>query len=76
MAHDALDPGPLGDYPYLPRTPEGYLDAARWPMGKQVVRDKRDASGRPIVIDVETRLPDGRRALDVLPLPPGATPPA
>jgi hypothetical protein len=70
MTTDALDPGPDGDYPHLPRTADGYLDASRWPMGTRVVPSRTDADGKPVVVDVETRLPDGRRALDVVPMPP------
>lgn len=32
MATDTLDPGPLGDYPHLPRNPDGTLDTKRMPV--------------------------------------------
>lgn len=68
MATDALDPGPLGDYPYLPRNTDGTLDTDRMPVG---LRTQRDASGKPHVIDVEPTGPDGRRPSDIAPLPEG-----
>ncbi len=66
-AQDALDPGPLGDYPNLPRNADGTLDTARMPVG---TRHQRGTDGVVHLIDVEPTLPDGRRPSDVAPLPP------
>jgi hypothetical protein len=60
MARDALDPGPLGNYPNWPRRPDGSPDPARMPTGMHKQRLKngdvvdvdltpRDPSGEPIV---------------------------
>lgn len=70
MATDALDPGPNGDYPYIPRNPDGTLDTVRMPIG---LRKQRMPDGSLTLIDVEPTLPDGRRVTDVVPPPP--TPP-
>lgn len=63
MATDALDPGPNGDYPYLPRNPDGTLDIDRMPVGL------RTQDG--VLIDVEPTGPDGRRPSEIAPLPEG-----
>lgn len=62
MVNDALDPGPHGDYPWLPRTPDGYLDTTRMPIGL------RKQNG--VLIDVEPSVADGRRVTQILPPPP------
>lgn len=63
MAVDALDPGPDGTYPNLPRNPDGTLDTARMPIG---IRRQVTPDGRVVTIDVEPTLPDGRRVSDAL----------
>lgn len=69
MAIDALDPGPAGDFPHLPRTRDGYLDTARMPVG---LRRQPGPDGRPVLIDVTptVRTPDGRLVpvTDVVPV--------
>lgn len=67
MAIDALDPGPNGDYPYLPRNPDGTLDTERMPVGK---REQRTPDGRVVLIDVEPTVADGRKVSEIP--PPGA----
>ncbi len=69
MTIDALDPGPLGDYPHIPRNADGTLDVQRMPIG---LRRNRTADGRVILIDVTPTLPDGRKVTDVVPPPAGA----
>lgn len=69
MTIDALDAGPLGDYPWIPRNPDGTLDTQRMPIG---LRRNKTADGRVILIDVTPTLPDGRKVTDVV--PPPATP--
>ena len=66
MAIDALDPGPLGDYPHLPRNPDGTLDTERMPVGHRL---QADVNGTVRLIDVEPTGPDGRRPSDIAPLP-------
>ena len=61
MAVDALDPGPDGSYPYIPRNADGTLDTKRMPIGLQM----QDG----VLIDVEPTLPDGRRVTAVVPAP-------
>lgn len=68
MAIDALDPGPNGDYPNLPRNADGTLDTERMPVG---TRTQLTPDGRKVLVDVEPTLPDGRRPSDVAPLPEG-----
>jgi hypothetical protein len=68
MATDALDPGPDGDYPYMPRNADGTLDTDRLPIGTRL---QPGPHGKVVVIDVEPTLPDGRRVSDVVP-PKGA----
>jgi hypothetical protein len=64
MAHDALDPGPNGDYPHFPRLPDGRpawsdicppdYQGTRMPRGIQrqcgeiIDVTPRDAEGNPI----------------------------
>ena len=67
MTTDALDPGPAGTYPHLPRTADGYLDTARMPVG---LRTQRRPDGSVVTYDVTPTLPDGRRVTDVVPPPP------
>ncbi|TSD95284.1 hypothetical protein FOS14_18130 [Skermania sp. ID1734] len=70
MTLDALDPGPNGDFPYLPRTPDGYLDTNVMPIG---IRRQRTPDGRVVEIDVTpTVLIDGAHVpiTSVLPPPP------
>lgn len=62
MAIDALDPGPNGDYPNLPRNPDGSLDTERMPVGR---RQQRTPSGEVVLIDVEPTGPDGRRPSEI-----------
>jgi len=52
MAEDALDPGPLGDYPHWPRRPDGTPDPERMPTG---TRRQRTPDGRVVVIDETPR---------------------
>ena len=68
MATDALDPGPDGSYPYLPRNPDGTLDTDRMPVGH---RQQRTPDGKTVLIDVEPTGPDGRRPSEIAPLPEG-----
>lgn len=57
MATDALDPGPNGDYPHLPRNADGSLDTKRMPVGLRTQKG--------VVIDVEPTGPDGRRPSEI-----------
>lgn len=68
MAVDALDPGPRGDYPHLPRNPDGSLDTVRMPTGtrRQLLPDGRTV----VLVDVEPTGPDGRRPSEVPPPAP------
>lgn len=68
MTIDALDPGPNGDYPFIPRNPDGTLDTARMPIG---LRRNRTRDGRIVLIDVTPTLSDGRKVTDVVPAPTG-----
>ena len=63
MATDALDPGPNGDYPHMPRNPDGTLDTQRRPIG---LTENRSPDGTVRLIDLEPTLPDGRRVTDVV----------
>ncbi len=65
MAVDALDPGPNGDYPHLPRNADGSLDTVRMPVGtsRQLMPDGRTV----VLVDLEPTGPDGRRASEVPP---------
>ncbi len=67
MTIDALDPGPIGDYPFIPRNPDGTLDTDRMPVG---LRRNKTADGRVILVDVTPTLPDGRPITDVVPVAP------
>lgn len=67
MATDALDPGPNGDYPYLPRNPDGTLDIQRRPIGTVI---NRSPDGTETLINLEPTGPDGRRPSQIAP-PPG-----
>ncbi len=60
----ALDPGPHGDYPHLPRNPDGTLDTTRMPVG---TRRQRGPDGELVLIDVEPTGPDGCRPSDIEP---------
>ncbi|RYB90833.1 hypothetical protein EUA06_11190 [Nocardioides glacieisoli] len=64
MTTDALDPGPDGNYPHMPRNPDGSLDTARMPIG---LRRQRTPEGDTVLIDVEPTLLDGRRVTDAVP---------
>lgn len=66
MTVDALDPGPDGNYPHLPRNTDGTLDTVRMPVGLRWVQ--RD-DGTMVRIDVEPTGPDGRRPSEIAPLP-------
>lgn len=55
MTVDILDPGPDHTFPHLPRTPDGYLDTARVPIG---TRHQRTASGHVYLIDVTPTVRD------------------
>ncbi|WP_098055137.1 hypothetical protein [Kocuria marina] len=76
MARDSLEPGPDGSFPNLDRTAEGYLDVNSMPIGR---RWQRGPDGRAALVDVTptVHLPDGRvvKITDVVPPPPGWTPP-
>jgi hypothetical protein len=65
MALDALDPGPSGDYPWIPRNPDGTLDTVRMPVGLRRQRVNREL----VLIDVTPTLPDGRPITALVPLP-------
>lgn len=67
MATDALDPGPGGDYPNMPRNPDGTLDTQRMPIGTVTHKTAKDAAGNKVKMDLEPTLPDGRRVTDVVP---------
>jgi hypothetical protein len=69
MATDALDAGPNGNYPYLPRNPDGTLDTDRMPIG---LTYQRKPDGCVVLIDVTPALPDGRPITAIAPAPTGA----
>jgi hypothetical protein len=73
MAHDLCDPGPNGDYPYLPRNADGTLDTRIVPIGIEI-SGERDRNGSRMRLRMMPRLADGRPVTDVFPLPPGQTP--
>ena len=50
MPNDALDPGPDGSYPYLPRRPDGSVDPERFPTGIRPHRVR--GSGKRVLIDL------------------------
>lgn len=64
MTVDALDPGPDGSYPNLPRNPDGTLDTDRMPIGTRL---QPGPDGSVVLIDVEPTLPNGQRPTDVAP---------
>lgn len=66
MTTDALDPGPSGDYPHMPRNLDGTLDTSRRPIAPHV---NRSPDGRLTFIDPTPTLPDGRRVDEAFPLP-------
>lgn len=57
MPHDALDPGPGGDYPHWPRRPDGTPDPERMPTGQH--RQPDPENGGRVLIDVTPRTPEG-----------------
>lgn len=64
MANDALDPGPNGDYPFLPRHPDGAVDLKRMPLHtERRRRDKVSPKGETHhlfdLVPGELRNPDG-----------------
>ncbi len=73
MAHDMLEPGPLGDYPYLPRNSDGTLDTTRVPIGVEISHE-RDHDGHRHRLRLMPRLADGRPVTDLFPMPEGQTP--
>ena len=67
MVFDAFDPGPLGDFPYFPRNPDG---TPLW-------SDTAAADGRPV--DGVSPMPRGLRTqsgkiVDLTPRSPDGTP--
>ncbi len=70
MPHDALDPGPLSDYPHWPRRPDGTPDPARMPTGEHRQPD-RSRGGQRVKIDVTPRTPEGQPITPPT-LPPGS----
>ncbi|WNM25644.1 hypothetical protein [Demequina capsici] len=71
MANDILDPGPDGDYPYLPRNPDGTLDTERVSIGVSLGRNP--VTRVRIYLRHMPRLADGRPVTDIAPLPAGQT---
>lgn len=71
MAIDALDPGDDFTFPYLPRTPEGYLDTRLMPIGER----KQPGPNGPVLIDVTPTVRDRDGNLvpvtAIVPPPPG-----
>jgi hypothetical protein len=57
MAVDALDPGPDGNFPNLPRNPDGTLDTVRMPVG---MTRQRSHDGVSRVIRLLPHTSDGR----------------
>ncbi len=57
MANDALDPGPDGSFPFVPRNPDGTVDAERFPERKMWHRVR--GTGKRVRIDTTPRNPDG-----------------
>lgn len=72
MAHDITDPGPLGDYPYLPRNPDGTIDTTRVPIGIERSRHP-NVLGVHMTLRLMPTTPDGRPITDIAPLPAGQT---
>ncbi len=56
MARDALDPGPDGSYPNMPRNPDGTIDRERMPTG---LHWQTTPDGRRVLIDLTPRDADG-----------------
>ncbi len=67
MAHDAFDPGPLGNYPYWPRKADGTPDPERMPSGITTQIDP--ITGKRVYIDLTPCTPAG-----VLIVPPTIPP--
>lgn len=67
VAHDALDPGPNGDYPWLPRNADGTLDTDRMPI--RAHQQRLPGSKKSVLIDPTPTLPDGRRITEIAPPP-------
>jgi hypothetical protein len=65
--HDALDPGPDGSYPFMPRKPDGSVDRERMPTG---LTRNVSADGEVRLIDLTPR-DAGGKPIDPPPLPPG-----
>lgn len=66
-AQDALDPGPLGDYPHWPRNADGTTDEQRMPRGPRMMRGP---DGKPVLYDPAPGNVDGTLAGPPEPLPP------
>ena len=66
MALDALDPGPLGNYPNWPRKANGEPDPARMPTG---LHKQRTPDGDVVDVDLTPRDPSG------MPIVPPTIPP-
>jgi hypothetical protein len=66
MTIDALDPGPNGDYPHLPRNPDGTLDTDRMPITPHY---NVSPDGRRVLIDPTPTVADGRRVDEIVPPP-------
>lgn len=64
MATDALDPGPDGDFPHLPRNSDGTLDTTRMPLKPYYVRVDREL----VLIDPRATIADGRRVDQLIPV--------
>lgn len=69
MANDALDPGPLGDFPYLPRNPDGTLDTTRFSVG--IEHRTNPITGELMKLRILPHVADGRPVTDIAPLPAG-----
>lgn len=67
MATDALDPGPNGDYPFMPRNQDGTLDTERMPIHSVRHQHTNSADGNRVVMNLEPTLPDGRKVTEVVP---------
>lgn len=68
MATDALDPGPNGDYPHMPRNPDGTLDTERMPIHTVQHPTAKDRMGNPVLMNLDKTLPDGRRVSEAFPI--------
>ncbi|MHA7298222.1 hypothetical protein [Pseudarthrobacter sp. MDT3-1] len=67
MANDALDPGPNGDYPFMPRNADGTLDTVCMPIHTVQHPTAKDRMGNPVMMNLEPKLPDGRKVSAVVP---------